>query len=96
MKLYLDDERQTPEGWVRAYTAEEAILFLMENDVQEVSLDHDLGTEKTGYDVLLFIEEQFHLHGKNPPAINIHTANPSARIKMMLAKESLENAAKKL
>ena len=28
MKLYFDDERPTPEGWERAYTAPEAIELL--------------------------------------------------------------------
>jgi hypothetical protein len=28
MKLFLDDERPTPDGWERAYTAPEAIALL--------------------------------------------------------------------
>ena len=43
MKVYLDDIRETPEGWVRVYTAGEAIALLQTGRVQEISLDHDLG-----------------------------------------------------
>ena len=28
MKIYLDDERQTPEGWARVYWPDEAIRLL--------------------------------------------------------------------
>ena len=48
MKIYLDDERATPEGWVRCYWAEEVIFFLKNCAVDEVSLDHDLGDDNRG------------------------------------------------
>lgn len=59
MKVYLDDERQAPEGWYRVYWPEEAIALLNKGDVTEISLDHDLGDDAhgTGYDVVLWIEE---------------------------------------
>lgn len=55
MKVYLDDERQTPEGWHRFYWPEEAIELLKQGKVTEISLDHDLGDDEhgTGYDVVL-------------------------------------------
>lgn len=91
-KVYLDDMRQPPEGWVLTKTADETIEFLKNNDVEVVSLDHDLAfehygndytKEKTGYDVLLWIEEQVSLNRDfKLPEIRIHTANPSARVKM--------------
>ena len=43
MKVYLDDERSTPDGWVRVYWPEEAIELLKAGGVTEISLDHDLG-----------------------------------------------------
>lgn len=30
MRIYLDDERPTPDGWVRAYTALEAVAMIEE------------------------------------------------------------------
>ena len=42
MKVYLDDERSTPEGWTRVYWPDEAIRLLRSDEVTEISLDHDL------------------------------------------------------
>lgn len=86
MKIYLDDERQTPEGWHRVYWPEEAIALLKQGGVTEISLDHDLGDDEhgTGYDVVLWIEEAVATQGFQPPAIRVHSANSSARQKMEL------------
>lgn len=75
MKIFLDDERQTPEGWVRVYWPDEAIELLKTGQVSEVSLDHDLGDDQrgTGYDVVLWIEEAVRLNGFTPPRIHVHS-----------------------
>jgi len=59
MRVFLDDERTTPEGWVRVYWPDEAIALLESGAVEELSLDHDLGDDErgTGYDVVLWIEK---------------------------------------
>lgn len=87
MKVYLDDERETPEGWERVFHVWEAIEKLKTGMVTEISLDHDLGSgEPTGYDVILWIEEQVFTNPKYlPPKIWLHTANPSGKEKMKLA-----------
>lgn len=84
MKVYLDDERQTPEGWHRVYWPEEAINLLKQGIVTEISRDHDLGDDEhgTGYDVILWIEEAVATQGFQPPLIRVHSANSSARQKM--------------
>ena len=43
MKVYLDDLRPVPDGWVLAKTASEAIGLLTTRTVTDLSLDHDLG-----------------------------------------------------
>lgn len=43
MKLWFDDVRPAPVGWVWARTLAEATQLLEENHVTECSLDHDLG-----------------------------------------------------
>ncbi len=85
MKVYLDDERRCPAGWVLAKTAAEAIHLLNTEHVSEISLDHDLGPPEagTGYDVICHIEEQV-AAGKPMMWIYIHTANPAAAKKMHL------------
>lgn len=84
MKVYLDDERPTPEGWLRVYWPEEAIALLKQGKVTEISLDHDLGDDShgTGYDVVLWIEEAVATRGFLPPKIKVHSANCSAKMKM--------------
>lgn len=44
MKVFLDDERTTLEGWVRVYWPAEAIALLESGQVDELSLDHDWAT----------------------------------------------------
>ncbi|ARL91038.1 cyclic-phosphate processing receiver domain-containing protein [Burkholderia pseudomallei] len=92
MRIFLDDERETPKGWERVYWPDEAITLLRQGDITEISLDHDLGDDErgTGYDVLLWIEEQVALNGMTPPKMRIHSANSSARAKMLAAIEAIE------
>ncbi len=90
MKIYLDDKRKEPDGWVRTYSDYETINLLKNNQVKELSLDHDLGENcGNGYNVLLWIESRVATSNYIPPRIYIHTANPSARIKMELAVNSI-------
>lgn len=93
MKVYLDDERQTPEGWVRAYWPQEVIDLLLTGQVTHLSLDHDLGEvgdrARTGYDVVLWIERAVVLEAFVPPEIFVHSANTSAALKMQAGIESI-------
>jgi hypothetical protein len=64
IKVYLDDERPAPDGWVRVTTPAQAIALLETGEVSHLSLDHDLGDDEgigTGYDVVLWMEEQVFL-----------------------------------
>lgn len=92
MKVYLDDERTTPEGWQRVYWPEEAIALLQGGQVTDISLDHDLGDDVhgTGYDVLLWIEEAVVTSDFKPPRMQVHSANSSARQKMQAAIAQIE------
>ena len=69
--------------------------------VSDISLDHDLAdeqaakkeerAERTGYDVLLFLEEMVSNDPDYPiPNVVIHTANPVGRDKMIGALESIK------
>ena len=92
MRVYLDDERATPDGWVRVFWPSEVIALLETGKVLELSLDHDLGDDErgTGYDVVLWIEEAVAMNGFIPPKISVHSANSSAREKMLAGIRSLE------
>lgn len=84
MKVFLDDARTPPTGWVLVHWPEEVIELLKQENVDEISLDHDLGNDShgTGYDVILWIEEAVANRSFIPPIIRIHSANASARQKM--------------
>ena len=84
MKLFLDDVREEPEGWIKVDTPEKAIKVLKMGHVTEISLDHDLGLPEpdNGYKVLLWIEEQVATNGMKPPLMKVHSSNWGARHKM--------------
>jgi len=90
LKIYLDDIRKAPEGWTKVISAEMAIQLLKTGDVEEISLDHDLGeNKKTGYDVAKWIEKQVLIKGFISPIILVHSANPVGR-------QNIEAAIKKI
>lgn len=60
--------------------------WLLENNGTSMPNCEHFGT---GYTVLLWIEEQVIFNTYIPPIIFIHTANPSARIKMLAAVDSI-------
>jgi hypothetical protein len=85
--------REAPAGWVRAFTAREAIALLEAGGVIEISLDHDLGDEATcgnGYDVACWIEEAIATRGFASPTIRIHRANVVGRARIEQAIASIE------
>ena len=43
MKLYVDDQRPCPDGFILARTIDEAKAYLSTGTVNEASLDHDMG-----------------------------------------------------
>ena len=84
--MYLDDERhpKTERDWFIVRTYNEALQYIVSHDCPSyISFDHDLGTEKTGYDFakalvefdldsnMSYIPEDFEF--------NVHSANPVGR-----------------
>lgn len=65
----------TYEQFIRAYD-EYHEMDLM------ISLDHDLGEEKSGYDCLKYIAERCMENDTDLPYIEIHSANPVGRRNM--------------
>src|ERR1041385_4748977 len=92
MTLWLDDKRPAPPNWVWARSYDEAVYFCGGIDFSEVSLDHDLGEGRSGYDFLCFLEERF-VEGGRMPAVAIHTANPVGRERMLSALRAMSRRA---
>lgn len=93
--VFLDDERPTPEGWVRTFWPNEVIQLLLSDQVATLSLDHDLGDDRrgTGYDVIAWIEEAVITRGFRPPRLRVHSANAPAKERMQAGIRVIERAA---
>ena len=92
MLVFLDDERTPPEGWTLVRWPDEAIELLKTGQVEEISLDHDLGDDErgTGYDVVLWIERAVFERGFVPPVMHVHSANSAARQRMLAGIEAIQ------
>jgi hypothetical protein len=81
--LWHDDVRPAPEGWTVARTNKEAQIILAHGNVEDISMDHDLGAkpedgllakgnaEETGLDLVKWMIE----HKLVPSRVNIHSWN---------------------
>lgn len=77
--VYLDDWRRCPEGFVLAKNAEECLLLLEHEDVDILSLDHDLGIhEPTGTDLV----KEMVRRGLYAKRIYLHTSSFAGRQRM--------------
>lgn len=75
--LYLDDIRTGPPGFTYyCETAEEALEIIKNDQIDFISFDHDLGREKTGYDLATEIETLVYMGVIKCPDWNVHSANP--------------------
>lgn len=92
MKLYVDDIRIAPKGWVQAWNAKQAIKHLGTKEVTHLSLDHDLGDvdKDTGYDIMKWIEIRVYMENFSLPEITFHTANPTGRANMQAALDAIK------
>ena len=101
MKLWLDDIRQAPAGWIRCFRPEEVIELIKTGKVEEISLDYDLGLvddrgiDRNGEDVLKWIERQLVAEAGafGLPVIRIHSANPVGRQRLQRALDAIERRA---
>jgi len=84
MDLMIDDTRNLSVDIIaRTYNAGKTIL---QSDIKidELWLDHDLGEDKTGYDILNEVID-IHSNLQKPKFISIITSSPVGREKMILA-----------
>ena len=97
LRVFLDDVRPAPDGWTLVHWPSEVIALLEAGDVEELSLDHDLGHDTiTGYDVLTWIEEAVALRGfRQPPTITVHSSNAVGRDRMERAIVSIRRFAER-
>ena len=78
MKLFLDDIRREPEGYVLVRSFEDCIFELGTKVYDTVSLDYALGERFTGLDVLKWMVR----NKKFPQKLNIHSTHAYGRAEM--------------
>ena len=88
MKLFVDDIRACPEGWILARTITEAIRYLATWSIEEISLDHDIQCDPpngslphASWETFEPVARYIALMPKRPK-VSIHTANFPAGDKM--------------
>jgi hypothetical protein len=98
MKIWLDDVRQPPSGWIHIETVEELIPFFKKNrnKITHLSLDHDLGENiMSGYDFITWLEKMVFTGKYNSvPDIKVHSANPVGRKNIMQGLKSIHRRIK--
>jgi hypothetical protein len=83
VNLFVDDERDLDTfmpgsytgTWLYARNFKQAVSLLSLNNINEISLDHDLGKGKTGYDLAKWMTA----NKKWPEKVHVHSANPVGR-----------------
>jgi len=98
-KVWLDDVRTPPDDswmWVKTVMDLEVFMLTWGDKIDILSLDHDMGErEETGYDFLCWLEERL-VRGdlqpeELPGMINVHSANPVGRERMLQAIRSIRD-----
>jgi len=101
-KLFVDDIRKEPEGWLRARNVTEAIRLLATIYVDVVSLDHDISQTITGdmpFESFEAVARYIAIMPKEfrPQTVYIHTANPEgADIMISILKPHVEDVIRDL
>ena len=86
IKLWIDDVRPAPKGYVRAQSVNEAIAIIeaaesCETIIEIIDIDHDAGDfAEYGGDYIKLLD-WLEITGRNYP-IRIHSMNPTGRINM--------------
>lgn len=86
VKLFLDDVREAPEGFMLLRPNVLAIFYFLARHADVISMDHDLGNEyPTGYDILQELEKHYfnqEIWQTKIPEIIVHSANPVGKANM--------------
>ena len=79
VNIWLDDIRPAPSGYIWCKSVKEAQNILLSKIVENMSLDHDLGTKQNGYDLVKWMAAN-NKWPKNKPIV--HSRNPVGQTNM--------------
>ena len=76
-KIYLDDLRVIPEGFIGLRSFEEFVSHITNNGLPDfISFDHDLGLQESGYDCAKWLVNHCLDHKVKLPDFAVHSQNP--------------------
>ena len=90
MKIWLDDIRVAPDGFLWIKTAEECVEIVKSGNVTFIDYDNDLGEGHDGYWVASQIERMAMSNKICPISWKIHSDNPCGRLNITAAMTSAE------
>ena len=86
MKLFIDDLRPTPEGWIGTDSIKQAIEYLQTGKVTHLSLDYDYDRNSWSikgwyWDIMKWLLDRAAENQSNclPTYYRFHTSNPDGR-----------------
>ena len=91
MKLWIDDIRKAPEGWVWVVDAESATREFLKGYITEVSFDNDLGPDSLeGWQVANWLEHQVRMGVLPAPEImKVHSGNPPGKARIQATLDAI-------
>lgn len=99
MKVWLDDVREAPDGWLWVRNAEDfkEVFACFYPHITEISFDHDiasfdhLGNEITGYHCFCIVEKHAFVNADYTiPKMTCHSSNPAGRAKILQGIRAME------
>jgi len=91
IKIWLDDIRPAPDGFLWCHTAQSALDILKMQEVEYIDFDHDLGMYSLdGYMVAVYIETLAHAKKIKRLGWSVHSDNPAGRERIKNAMLSAE------
>lgn len=79
MRVWLDDLRPAPPGWIWTRSTSSTRGLLSSGAVRQLSLDHDLGWSENGFSLLRWMSREGHW----PESLHVHSANPWGSRRML-------------
>lgn len=92
LKIWIDDIRSAPDGYIHLKTQAEFEAFLINNPqhIHVLDLDHDLGEgEPTGYDIIKWLHTN--LPDRFPTVVACHSSNPPGKMNILAYAELVHN-----
>jgi len=84
MKIFLDNMRDAPEGWLAVHWPDDAILLLAQGEVTELSVDHEFGRGLRGTADTLFdwLTTAITTRALPVPKLIVHSSNSTQQARL--------------